>query len=232
MIAAQNRAESGAPASHAKDIELVAELAIAHLTRSKMLWNYCQFSDVHPDYECDQITPHQYLEAAVDATASRCALMSTWTGNFLRAAYPGRFTHMFLFRSKVPSDTPQGRAESEEWVFDTWLVLQDNDGRYYVLSPALHDEPEDEHMVEVFESDTMEGAVAHINAQRPGWDWASAAQAREFMATHSTDPDSFYSYDSSMRLPHAATCLTLTQRGSSNMIDPTPVRFEKLDVYA
>lgn len=218
--------------STARDIELVAELAVANLTRSRMLWSHYQFSDPHPDYERDEITLDMYLESAVEATYSRCALMSTWTGNFLRATYPDRFTHMFLFRSSVSNDTQQGIAESAEWNFDTWLMLQDKDGRYYTLSPALHDEPEGDHMVEVFESDTLEGTIAHVNAQRPGWDWPSAEHTRAFMAAHPTDPDSFYSFDQTQDKPHTITCITLAKNGGEVAANPARLQFEKLDVYA
>lgn len=230
MITMENGAQLSVSA--ARDIEMVAELAIAHLTHSWMLREHYRFSDPHPDYERDEITQDVYLEAAVEATQSRCALLSAWTGIFLCTAFPGRFTSMFLFRSRIANDTPQGLAESEDWSFDTWLMLQDADGKYYTLSPPLHDQPEGGRLVEVFESDTQEGAVAHVHAQRPGWDWASSEQTKMFTAAHNTEPDSFCAYDATQEKPHAITCITLVRQDDQVVADPARLLFKKLDVYA
>lgn len=230
MTMLENRAET--TSSTTREIEMVAELVIAHLTHSRMLRDHHWFSDPHPDYERDDITPEMYIDAAVEATQSRCALTSVWTGLFLGATYPGRFTRMFLFRSRVPNDTPQGIAESADWSFDTWLMLEDTDGRHYTLSPPLHEHPKSDRMVAVFEGDTQEGAIAHVRAQRPGWDWPDGEQTETFTSSHRTEPSSFYTYDETQRKPHLFTCLTLARNGDTVAVDSSPLQFEKLDIYA
>ena len=218
--------EAAPQLSNRELVQITAEAAIAHVTREFLKKEYRLWLDaVHPD----DVTLQYFRRKFIDATGNRCAYMSSFTGNFLQT-YPDRFSDMLLVRSRTTKDTPAGRAEWKRWSHDTWLLLLCADGTYIATCPAKHDNSSARPTVDVFESGTLEGALAHIKRERENWEWPDANEVQEFMATHDTSPTSFCTDYDSARGICTYTTVAKVKHGQSLKIDDNRLSIQ-LSIY-
>ena len=175
-----------------------------------------------------QMDVQTYLQKVHEVSTDQCIYTTAMTGLFLQRS--GLFDQMSLVQSRVLEDT--------KWEFDTYLLLRDaKTQRYFAVSPPLYEMPKfplQEELVTVLSSDSLDGIVDLIRAERPGSNWPPGRQMSKKGYPQATE--GFYRWDIAHDIhsegPHVFSCIASerTRRGFGQ-IDTNPVRLATLAAF-